>query len=86
MLTVEDISAIKLSLKLALATTFFTILIGAPLALWLSRKDSWWRRLCGAIVTMPLILPPTVLGFYLLVFLGPLGPGGQIFNFLGLPL
>lgn len=86
MLGPGDISAIRLSLKLAAAATAVTMALGAPLAWWLSRGEGWFRRLAGAVVTMPLILPPTVLGFYLLVFLGPNGPVGRAFAALGLRL
>lgn len=86
MLTPEDLSTIGLSVKLATVTTFFTLFIGAPLAWWLSRGEGWFRHLCGAVVTMPMVLPPTVLGFYLLVFLGPNGPIGQLFAALGFRL
>ena len=86
MLTPEDWSAITLSLKLAAVTTVLTLAVGAPLAWWLSRGETWSRRICGAVVTMPLVLPPTVLGFYLLVFLGPKGPMGQLFTTLGIRL
>lgn len=86
MLSPEDLSTIRLSVKLAMVTTFFTLLIGAPLAWWLSRGEGWFRHLCGAVVTMPMVLPPTVLGFYLLVFLGPKGPIGQLFAALGFRL
>jgi len=86
MLTPEDLSAIFLSAKLATVTTFFTLIIGAPLAWWLSRGETLCRRLCGAVVTMPIVLPPTVLGFYLLVFLGPFGPVGKLFTALGFRL
>lgn len=86
MLTAEDWSAINLSLRLASVTTCLTLTIGAPLAWWLSRGETWCRRVCGAVVTMPLVLPPTVLGFYLLVFLGPNGPVGQLFTALGIRL
>jgi molybdate transport system permease protein len=85
MLTDADISAIALSLKLGATTTAFTLLIGGPIAWWLSRGDTFIRRLVGSAVTMPLVLPPTVLGFYLLVFLGPLGPVGKAFRAIGLP-
>lgn len=85
MLTDADISAIALSLKLGATTTAFTLLIGGPIAWWLSRGDTFIRRLVGSAVTMPLVLPPTVLGFYLLVFLGPLGPVGKAFRTIGLP-
>jgi molybdate transport system permease protein len=84
MLTEADISAIGLSIKLGATTTIFTLAIGGPLAWWLSRGDTAFRRLVGAAVTMPLVLPPTVLGFYLLVSLGPLGPIGQAFRAVGL--
>jgi len=83
MLTPEDLSAIRLSVELATVTTCCTLIIGAPLAWWLSRGEGWFRRFCGAVVTMPMVLPPTVLGFYLLVFLGPFGPLGKLFNTLG---
>lgn len=86
MLTPEDLNAIRLSAKLAAVTTCFTLIIGAPLAWWLSRGESWFRRFCGALVTMPMVLPPTVLGFYLLVFLGPFGPVGKLFTALGIRL
>ncbi|MDL2226949.1 molybdate ABC transporter permease subunit [Deltaproteobacteria bacterium OttesenSCG-928-M10] len=82
MLTPEDISAIRLTLKLASAATMLTLLIGAPLAWWLSRGEGWGRRFIGAVVTMPLVLPPTVMGFYLLVCLGPNGPLGKLFTAL----
>ncbi|MDR0882869.1 MAG: molybdate ABC transporter permease subunit [Candidatus Adiutrix sp.] len=86
MLTSEDLSAIRLSVELATTTTCFTLLLGAPLAWWLSRGETWGRRFFGAVVTMPMVLPPTVLGFYLLVFLGPNGPLGRLFGALGLRL
>jgi molybdate transport system permease protein len=86
MLTPEDWSAIRLSLKLAGVTTGLALLLGSSLAWWLSRGEGWGRRLCGAVVTMPLVLPPTVLGFYLLVFSGPRGPLGRLLAGLGLDL
>ncbi|MDR3038178.1 MAG: molybdate ABC transporter permease subunit [Candidatus Adiutrix sp.] len=86
MLPPEDLATIRLSLKLAGLTTCCTLSLCAPLAWWLSRGDSWGRRLAGAVVNMPLVLPPTVLGFYLLVFLGPRGPIGRLFDQLGLRL
>ncbi|MDR1577591.1 MAG: molybdate ABC transporter permease subunit [Deltaproteobacteria bacterium] len=85
MLTDADLNAIKLSLKLGAWATFYTLLLGGPLAWWLSRGDTLFRRLVGSVVTMPLVLPPTVLGFYLLVFLGPFGFVGQAFKAIGLP-
>jgi molybdate transport system permease protein len=59
-------------------------LLATPLAWWLARTRSWWRAPIGAVVALPLVLPPTVLGFYLLVTLGPQGPGGQLTQALGL--
>ncbi|MDR1658165.1 MAG: molybdate ABC transporter permease subunit [Deltaproteobacteria bacterium] len=85
-LTSADITTIKLSLKLAAYTMVVSLCFGAPLAWWLSRRDTLPRRIIAAISTMPLIVPPTVLGFYLLFFMGPLGPIGKIFNALGLKL
>lgn len=85
MLNAGDISAIVLSLKLAALTTVLTLTLGTPLAWWLSRGEDWPRRLIGAMGAMPLVLPPTVLGFYLLVFSGPRGPLGSLCQFLGLP-
>ena len=92
----DDFSAIKLSLKLASLTSLFLLLTGLPLAFWLSRKDTWPRRLISSLCTLPLVLPPTVLGFYLLFFLSPesflgrlsqaLGLGNWAFTFKGLVL
>jgi molybdate transport system permease protein len=85
-LTEADISALFLSLKLGLVATAITLFIGAPLSWWLSRGHGLFRRIIAAVVTMPIVLPPTVLGFYLLVFLGPRGPIGQLFEALGIRL
>jgi molybdate transport system permease protein len=75
--------AITLTLQLASLTTLLLLLIATPIAWWLARSASWWRGPIGAIVTLPLVLPPTVLGFYLLVALGPQGPLGQLTQALG---
>jgi molybdate transport system permease protein len=85
-LTPAEISTIKLSLKMASCTMLFSLVLGCPLAWWLSRKDSMPRRVILALTTMPMIMPPTVLGFYLLYFMGPFGPIGKIFNYFGLRL
>ncbi|MDR2405405.1 MAG: molybdate ABC transporter permease subunit [Deltaproteobacteria bacterium] len=85
-LSPADYSALLLSMKLGLVSTTFTLLIGAPLAWWLSRGYGFGRRVIAAVATMPIVLPPTVLGFYLLVFLGPRGPIGELFGFLGIRL
>jgi molybdate transport system permease protein len=73
-----------LTLKLATATTLVLLLFGTPIAWWLSQTRSRLKHVVGAVVAMPLVLPPTVLGFYLLVFLGPNGPGGQLTEALGI--
>ncbi|MDB4837784.1 molybdate ABC transporter permease subunit [Marinomonas sp.] len=82
-LSPEDIGAIWLTLKLASIVTLLLIIIGTPLAWWLARTPSWVKGPINAIVTMPLILPPTVLGFYLLLLLGPEGTIGHALNQLG---
>ena len=76
-------SAIALTLRLAAVTTLLLLLIAAPLAWWLARTASRWREAMSALVTLPLVLPPSVLGFYLLVALGPQGPLGQLTQALG---
>lgn len=79
-----DFSAIWLTIKLASLTTVILLVIGTPIALWLSRTRSWWRGPVGAIVALPLVLPPTVIGFYLLLSMGPNGYFGQFTQWLGL--
>jgi molybdate transport system permease protein len=83
LLDVDTRGAITLTLQLASLTTLLLLLIATPIAWWLARSASWWRGPVGAIVTLPLVLPPTVLGFYLLVALGPQGPLGQLTQALG---
>ncbi|WP_458131782.1 molybdate ABC transporter permease subunit [Pseudomonas sp. R3-41] len=83
-LTSADYAAIWLTLKLASLTTVILLLIGTPIALWLSRTRSWLRGPVGAVVALPLVLPPTVIGFYLLLALGPNGWIGQFTQALGL--
>ncbi|MDR3451410.1 MAG: molybdate ABC transporter permease subunit [Rhodoferax sp.] len=77
-------AALALTLRLAGLTTLILLLLGTPLAWWLARTRSWWKGPAGALVALPLVLPPTVLGFYLLVGLGPNGPIGQWTQSLGL--
>lgn len=79
-----DIAAIWLTLKLASLTTVILLIIGTPVALWLARTDSWLKGPIGAVVALPLVLPPTVIGFYLLLLLGPNGAVGQLTQGLGL--
>jgi len=83
-LSVHDIAAIRLTLELASLTTLLLLLIGTPIAWWLARTRSRLKGPVGAIVALPLVLPPTVLGFYLLVTMGPHGPVGQFTQSLGL--
>ena len=78
--------AIRLSLELAACTTVILLLVGTPLAWWLARTRSWSRSLVQALVALPLVLPPSVLGFYLLLGLGPEGPVGRATQALGLGL
>lgn len=75
--------AIRLTLELAGMTTLILLVIATPLAWWLSQTRSRWRAPVSALVTLPLVLPPTVLGFYLLVLMGPQGPLGQLTQALG---
>lgn len=86
MLDGTDFAAIWLTVKLASVTTLLLLLLGTPLAWWLARTRSRLRGPIGAVVALPLVLPPTVLGFYLLVALGPNGPIGQLMQSLGLGL
>ncbi len=74
---------IGLTLSLATITTLVLLIVGTPIAWWLARSGSRYRELVGAVVAMPLVLPPTVLGFYLLIALGPYGPGGWIAGLWG---
>lgn len=84
--TREDLGAIWLTFKLASATTVVLLVLATPLAWWLAQARGRWAALVGAIVALPLVLPPTVLGFYLLVVFGPQGWGGQLTQSLGLGL
>ena len=86
MLSGADLVAIVLTVKLAAVVTVLLLLVGTPLAWWLARTRSRLQVVVGALVTLPLVLPPAVLGFYLLVLLGPEGPGGQLTQALGIGL
>ena len=79
-----DWQPVFLSIKLASITTIILLLIGTPLAWWLSRTRGWYKQPVAAVIAMPLVLPPTVLGFYLLLLLGPNGAVGQATQALGL--
>jgi molybdate transport system permease protein len=84
MLDADDWGAIWLTLKLASIVTALLIVLGTPLAWWLARTRSRLKSVVGAVVALPLVLPPSVLGFYLLVSMGPRGPIGQLTESLGL--
>lgn len=86
MLTPSDLAAIWLTVKLAALTTVLLLLLGTPVAWWLARTHSRFKGLVGSVVTLPLVLPPAVLGFYLLVLMGPDGPVGRLTQALGLGL
>ena len=75
-----------LTLKLAGVTTAVLLVVGTPIAWWLARSNHWVRQPIAAVVALPLVLPPTVLGFYLLVLMGPKGMVGQLTEQLGLGL
>jgi len=79
----SDWIACWVTIKLALATTLILLLIGTPLAWWLARSKRAWHSVIEAVVALPLVLPPTVLGFYLLIGFGPKGPIGQTLVNLG---
>ncbi|MGQ0529105.1 MAG: molybdate ABC transporter permease subunit [Panacagrimonas sp.] len=81
-----DLAALWLTVKLATVVTLLLLLIGTPLAWGLARARGAWKRPVAAIIALPLVLPPTVLGFYLLIAFGPNGPLGQLTQALGLGL
>jgi molybdate transport system permease protein len=84
MLDGSDFAAIWLTLRLATVVTLLLLVFGTPLAWWLARTHSRLRHAIGAVVALPLVLPPTVIGFYLLLAMGPNGPLGQLTLALGL--
>ena len=79
-----DITAILLTLQLAVTVTLVLIVVGTPIAWWLAQSRSWLKGPISALVALPLVLPPTVLGFYLLIAMGPDGPIGQLTQIMGL--
>ena len=83
-MTHDDLEAIWLTLKLAATTTCLLLLLATPLAWWLAAKDSWNRKVVSAMVALPLVLPPSVLGYYLLLLLGPDGAVGRLTSLLHL--
>jgi len=83
MLDESDITALVITLKLALTSTLILLVLGTPLAWWLARTRWRFKFIPEAIVALPLVLPPTVLGFYLLIALGPNSPAYGALGFLG---
>jgi len=79
-----DLQAIVLTLELASIVTAILLVVGTPIAWWLARTKSWWKGPAGAVVALPLVLPPSVLGFYLLLTMGPHGPVGHFTQWLGI--
>lgn len=77
------VSPILLTLLLALTVTGILVVLATPLAWWLCRSSRPWKEAVAALIAMPLVLPPTVLGFYLLIGLGPFGPGGALASLWG---
>jgi len=86
LLSDSDLLALWLSFRLAGTVTVVLLLVGTPIAWWLARTRGWWKGPIGAVVALPLVLPPSVLGFYLLVAMGPSGPIGRVTQTLGLGL
>jgi molybdate transport system permease protein len=75
--------SVRLTIELAFITTMILLVVATPLAWWLARSKAWWTEAIATVIALPLVLPPTVLGFYLLVTLGPNGPGGWIAGLWG---
>ena len=86
LLSPSDLQAIWLTVRLAGIVTLILLLLGTPMAWWLARSKAWWKGPVGAVVALPLVLPPSVLGFYLLLVMGPNGPVGQLTQAAGLGL
>jgi molybdate transport system permease protein len=82
----SDLQAIWLTIRLASIVTLILLLVGTPIAWWLARTKVWWKGPIGAVVALPLVLPPSVLGFYLLLAMGPHGPVGHLTEALGIGL
>ncbi|NDY93574.1 molybdate ABC transporter permease subunit [Ideonella livida] len=83
-LSPADLQALWLTARLAGTVTLILLVLGTPIAWWLARSRARWKGVVGAVVALPLVLPPSVLGFYLLLALGPQGPVGRVVQDLGL--
>ncbi|MES9814120.1 MAG: molybdate ABC transporter permease subunit [Candidatus Thiodiazotropha sp.] len=79
-----DWQPVWLTIKLASTTTLVLLIVGTPIAWWLARTHAWYKQALSAVVALPLVLPPTVLGFYLLIMLAPDGPVGRLTEVLGI--
>ncbi|MBT3094144.1 MAG: molybdate ABC transporter permease subunit [Candidatus Thiodiazotropha endolucinida] len=79
-----DWQPVWLTLKLASTTTLLLLIVGTPIAWWLASTHTWYKQALSAVVALPLVLPPTVLGFYLLIMLAPDGPVGRLTETLGI--
>ena len=86
MLSPGDWQAVVLTLELAAIVTLILFVLGTPIAWWLARTHSKWKAPIGAVVALPLVLPPSVLGFYLLLTMGPNGWVGELTQWLGIGL
>lgn len=84
LLTDNDLQAVWLTIRLAAIVTAILLLVGTPVAWWLARSRARWKGVIGATVALPLVLPPSVLGFYLLLAMGPDGPVGALTRALGI--
>jgi len=84
LLTDSDLQAIWLTVRLAGIVTLILLLVGTPIAWRLARSKAWWKGPVGAVVALPLVLPPSVIGFYLLLAMGPNGPVGHLTQALGI--
>jgi molybdate transport system permease protein len=83
MMLPDVVEPVALTLGLAAIVTLLLLIIGTPIAWWLTRSSARWKEAVAAIVALPLVLPPTVLGFYLLLAFGPFGPGGALASLWG---
>ena len=83
LLSPEFLQSVTLTIELAAVTTVILLIVGTPLAWRLARSKAWWAEAVATVVALPLVLPPTVLGFYLLLMLGPGGPGGFVASLWG---
>ena len=83
-LTQSDLQALWLTVKLASIVTAILLVVGTPIAWWLAHSRSYWKGAIGSVIALPLVLPPSVLGFYMLIAMGPDGPVGRLTEALGI--